>query len=104
MGEPGCVHMCVYAYAYVCACMCACARVCMYLCAHMHVCICMHCVCAYTAVWVQVCLYKCRGTAGHESPCVRTPTLLHALQGAWLYIYIGLLGGQGVLLSCLCSV
>ena len=113
-----CVHVrtcaCVCVHVRMCVCMRACICVCMYMCVcvcmfvyvcivsvHMHLCGC-RCACVHICMHTHTC--ACRGTAGRESPCVCTPTLLHALQGAWLYIYTCLWGGEGVSQSYLCSV
>lgn len=119
-----CTHMHVHVYVCMCACvcvhvrMCVCMRACICVCMYMCVCVCMFvyvCIvsvhmhlCGCRCACVHICMHThtcaCRGTAGRESPCVCTPTLLHALQGAWLYIYTCLWGGEGVSQSYLCSV
>lgn len=118
VGVYGCICACIFVHACRCVHICTCLRTLM--CAHMHVYFCMQvyvhvglCVCAYVCACVcvacvQVCMHTqtcaCSGTAGHESLCVSTPTILHTLQGMWLDMCLRLWGGQGVLQLCLCSI
>lgn len=69
---------------------------------HVRVYSCVHgparaCVCACVC-WLQVCMdtdWSVQGPSGHGSPRVSTPTLLRALQGAWLCLCTWVWGDPG---------